>query len=115
MAEKIALASYELIENAVSYGSVSGDVVYLLSETERYMEICVSNDASSGRVTNLRAHLERLRMDPEKAFLDEMSRSVTGVGGRAALGLARICHEGQLDLVFEMDGSRVTMRARCPR
>jgi len=114
-AERIALASYELVENAVSYGSVSGDVVYSLIETERSVEICVENDSSAGRVTNLRAQLERIRLDPEKAFLDEMGRSVSGAGGRANLGLARICHEGQMDIEFEVEGTRVTMRARCLR
>jgi hypothetical protein len=114
-AERISLASYELVENAVSYGSVSGDVLFSLLETDRYMEISVSNDSSAGRLANLRAQLEKIRVDPEKAFLDEMGRSVTGAGGRANLGLARICHEGQMDLEFELDGSRVTMRARCPR
>lgn len=114
-AERIALASYELIENGVSYGSVSGDVIYSLAETERYVEIRVENDSSAGRLTNLRAQLERIRVDPEKAFLDEMGRSVTGAGGRANLGLARICHEGQMDLEFEVDGNRVSMCARCSR
>lgn len=115
IAERISLASYELIENAVSYGSVSGDVVYQLADTERWMEICVTNDSSAGRLANLRAQLERLRVDPEKVFQEEMAKSMSTAGGRAALGLARICHEGQMDLEFEVDGIRVSMRARCGR
>lgn len=114
-AERIALASYELIENAVSYGSVSGDVVYQLSENDRWMEISVANESSAGRLANLRTQLDRLRVDAEKVFLDEMGKSMTASGGRAAIGLARICHEGQMDLEFELEGSRVTMRARCAR
>ncbi len=114
-AERVALASYELIENAVSYGSVSGDVVYSLTESDSHLEISVANDSSAGRLTNLRTQLERIRVDPEKTFQDELGRSVTGAGGRAALGLARICHEGQMDLEFSLDGVRVTMCARCPR
>jgi hypothetical protein len=114
-AEKISLASYELIENAVSYGSVSGDVIFCLSETHRGTEICVTNNSSPGRIANLRSQLDRIRLNPEKAYQDEMSRSVTGAGGRATLGLARICHEGQLDLEFESEGMRVTMCAICGR
>lgn len=114
-AERIALASYELVENAVSYGSVSGDVLFSLLENDHCVEIQVTNDASAGRVTNLRAKLELLRADAEKVFLDEMGKSMTGSGGRAALGLARVCHEGQMDLECEVEGNRVTMRAKCAR
>ncbi|MGE5786121.1 MAG: hypothetical protein ACM3ZE_16100 [Myxococcales bacterium] len=114
-AERIALASYELVENAVSYGSVSGDVVFSLLESDHFVEIQVTNDASAGRLTNLRTKLELLRTDAEKVFQDEMGKSMTGSGGRAALGLARVCHEGQMDLEFEVEGNRVTMRAKCAR
>jgi hypothetical protein len=113
MAERLALASQELIENAVSYGSVSGDVICTLSEAERFIEVCVSNDTSPGRLANLRAQLERLRGDPEQVFLEEMGRSIAGTGARAALGLARICHEAQMDLELDVDGVRVSMHARC--
>jgi len=114
-AEKLALASYELVENAITYGSVSGDVVYTLSEADQYIEICVTNDSSNGRLASLRAHLERLRVDAEKVFHDEMDRSIAGTGARAALGLARVCHEAQMDIALEAEGCHVTVRARCPR
>jgi len=114
-AEKLALASYELIENAISYGSISGDVVYTLHESDRCIEVSVSNDASVGRLSNLRARIDKIRVDPEQAFQEEMSRSVSGTGARAALGLARICHEAQMDLELEVEGNRVTMRARCAK
>jgi hypothetical protein len=114
-AEKLALASYELIENAVSYGSISGDIVYSLVEADRYIEVCVANDASPGRLSNLRTRIDRIRVDPEQAFQDEMSRSVSGNGAKSALGLVRICHEAQMDLELDVNGNRVTMRARCAR
>ncbi|HEY5961212.1 MAG TPA: hypothetical protein VIV60_31865 [Polyangiaceae bacterium] len=114
-AEKLALASNELIENAVSYGSVSGDVVYMLHESDHDIEVCVSNHAPPGRLSNLRTHIDRIRADPQRVFEDEMSRSVSGTGGRASLGLARICHEAQMDLELEVDGNRITMRARCTK
>jgi hypothetical protein len=114
-AEKTTLASYELIENAVNYGSVSGDVVYTLAETHRGLEIGVVNASPIGRLANLRAQLERIRINPEKAYLDDIAHSVNSPGGRTALGLLRICYEGQMDLEFEAEGSNVTMRAICVR
>jgi hypothetical protein len=114
-AEQIALASNELIENAVSYGSVSNDIVFSLVESKRQIEVRVVNVTSAGRLSNLRAQLEKICVDPEKVYQEELGRSVTGAGGRAALGLARICFEGQLGLVFDVDGYSVTMCAWCPR
>ncbi len=114
-AEPIALASNELIENAVSYGSVSGDILFSLVESKRQIEVQVVNVTSAGRLSNLRAQLEKICVDPERVYQEEMGRSVAGTGGRAALGLARICFEGQMGLMFDVDGYNVTMCAWCPR
>jgi hypothetical protein len=115
MAERVALASHELIENAITYGSVSADVVYTLGVVEDHIEIRVTNSSSLARLKNLRTHLERLRIDPEKVFREEMARSISGTGARAALGLARISYECQMDIGFEAEGSQVTLRAWCWR
>jgi hypothetical protein len=115
MAEKVALASHELIENAIAYGSVSADIVYTLGKLDECVEVCVTNSSSFARVNNLRIHLERLRVDPEKVYREEMARSMSGTGARAALGLARICHESQMDIGLNVEGSQVTLRAWCCR
>jgi hypothetical protein len=114
-AERVALASHVLVENAMNYGSVSGSVAYSLVESHTVVEICVSNDSSPGRISSLQGHLDRLKEDAEQVYLQEMGKSMSGSTGRVALGLARICHEAQMDLEFELDASRVTMRARCSR
>jgi hypothetical protein len=111
MAEKVALASHELIENAIAYGSVAADIVYTLGKLDECIEVCVTNSSSFARVNNLRSHLERLRVDPEKVYREEMARSMSGAGARAALGLARICYESQMDIGLNVEGSQVTLRA----
>lgn len=114
-AERISLAAHELADNAMSYGSVSTDIHFSIIESRRTLEICVVNDSSPGRVSSLQAQLERLLADSEKVYSQEMGKSMTGTGGRVSLGLARVAHEAQMELEFELDGMRVTMRARCLR
>ncbi|HET9959630.1 MAG TPA: hypothetical protein VFQ61_34295 [Polyangiaceae bacterium] len=114
-AERVALACHELLENAVSYGSVSSDVVFALVQSGQIIEVRVSNKASPGRQSMLRKHMEKLKVDPEKTFLEEMARSVSASGARAMLGLARVCHEAKMDLEISLDGPTITTIARCGR
>lgn len=114
-AERVALASQELVDNAMSFGSVSSDVQFVLLESRRTIEICVTNDSSPGRVSALQAQIERLQGGSEQVYQQEMAKSMSGAGGRVSLGLARVSHEAKMDLVFELLGMRVTMRARCNR
>jgi hypothetical protein len=114
-AEKVALASHELIENALNFGSVTSEILYSLTQTPELIEIRVSNSASSSRQQLLHGRMEKLVADAEKAYLEEMSRSVSGGLPRAQLGLARICHEAQMSLEAVIEGGRITMIARCQR
>lgn len=114
-AEKIALASNELLANAINYGSVSGDVLYVLAEARSHLQVQVSNDAAPARQAMLSRHMQRLAADPEKTLMEELGRSVGGVASRAMLGLARICHEAQMSLELLLEGARVTVIARCAR
>ncbi len=114
-AERVALASQELVDNAMSYGSVSTSVEYTLYESDRTVEVRVINHSSPGRVSALQAQLERLMAGgAEQVYLQEMTRSMTG-SVRVSLGLARVSHEGQMDIEFNLEGMRVTMCARCSR
>ncbi|MGH7435253.1 MAG: hypothetical protein ACRENE_06235 [Polyangiaceae bacterium] len=110
--QPISVASYELLSNAVNYGSAVGEIVFQFIEAPQSVGVRVSNDAVQVRIDMLRAHLERIGRDPEGAFLEEMRRSMGGGAGRAMLGLARIVHECKLTLDVHIDGSHVTIAAR---
>ncbi len=112
--QPISVASYELLSNAVNYGSAVGEIVFQFLEAPQSVGVRVSNDAVQVRIDMLRSHLERIGRDPEGAFLEEMKRSMGGGAGRAMLGLARIVHECKLILDVHIEGSYISIAAREP-
>lgn len=113
VAHAVSLAGYELLENALSYGSVSGDVEFVLVKAGAMLVVEVSNDAVASRVNVLTERAARLRDGPETAYLEEMARSASGSILRPMLGLARVCHEGRMQLDVTVDDRRVTVSASC--
>jgi hypothetical protein len=112
--QPLSVASYELLSNAVSYGSAAGEIVFQFLEAPQSVGVRVSNDAVQVRLDMLRSHLDRISRDPEGAFLEEMKRSVGGGAARPMLGLARIVHECKLVLDVHIDGSHLAIAAREP-
>jgi hypothetical protein len=110
--QPISVASYELLSNAVSYGSAAGEIVFQFLEAPQSVGVRVSNDTVQVRIDMLRSHLERIGRDPEGAFLDEIKRSMSGGAGRPMLGLARIVHECKLVLDVHIEGSHISIAAR---
>jgi hypothetical protein len=112
-AQRLSVAAYELLENAMNYCSVTSHIVLELVESSTWAAVRVSNEAIPARINMLTDHLTRLRSDPRGTFIEEMRRSVRGGGPRAMLGLARIAHEVSLDLDVQVEGGRLTLFARC--
>lgn len=112
LAQPLGLAAYELLGNALNYGSVLGEVVFQVVETPKSVAVRVTNEAVQVRVDMLCSHLERVNKDPEAAFLEEMRRSAAGGITRPMLGLARVLHEAKLTLEVYLAGGRVTVQAR---
>lgn len=112
--EPLSVATYELLGNALGYGSVSQEVVLQLFESPTGISVSVTNDTVQTRIEMLTTQLERLSRNPEATFIEEMRRSVGGGVGRPVLGLARIVHESKLSLDVYISGLRVTAIARAP-
>jgi hypothetical protein len=74
----------------------------------------VSNDTVQVRIDMLCSHIERVRRDPEAAFLEEMRRSTVSGITQPMLGLARVVHESKLLLEVYISGTRVTVAASAP-
>lgn len=116
LAERVTLASQELLQNAVDYCSVASEVVYELrhSESRRMVEVRVSNTAVQSRIAVLQKRVLELRdVDPAKAYAMAM-RSLAERGGSssAMLGLARVRNEAGMSIRVKVDGSRVTVIAQ---
>src|SRR6185295_19349337 len=93
-AQRVSLATHELVENAVRYGSLSSDIGYELSyDTDAgVLRVQVENSALPSRIAILHAHLERIRKLPPGGF-SELMKAATNGRNAPALGLARIRFE----------------------
>jgi hypothetical protein len=108
--ERISVAVYELIANAMSYGSL-GDITIELTEEAMSKGVRVTNTTTPARIEMLATHVNRLRADPGKTLLEEMRRSGSG-GMRPMLGLARVVHEAGFQLDVDFTSRKVTVWAR---
>ena len=105
-AEKLSLAVYELLANAMAYGSLGDVVVEILDGPA----VRVANNTTAARIGMLNTHVAKLRIDPAKTLLDEMKRSSTGTV-RPMLGLARVVHEAGCQLDVNVTAQRVVITA----
>jgi hypothetical protein len=107
--DKLSVAIYELLANAIAYGSL-GDVVVEVLEGTVSPGVRVTNDTTLARIGMLNTHVAKLRADPGKTLLDEMKRSGSGTV-RPMLGLVRVVHEAGCHLDVNVTGQRVVVTA----
>lgn len=115
VAQRLSVGAYELLSNALNFGSVSSDILLELIEAENIVGVRVSNEAIQARISMLSEHLLKLHTNAEQTFMDELRRSVTGGIPRPMLGLARVAHEAGLTLTLNVQDRRVTVTAQCRR
>jgi hypothetical protein len=116
LAERITLASTELLDNAVRYGSLARDFSYRLLLEGSRISVSVQNTTVPARIDMLTTQLKRLDSAPEQVYASELERSMgPSSGRRSMLGLARIRHEAEMRIEVEVDKNEVTVRATCSR
>jgi hypothetical protein len=115
LAERITLASTELLDNAVRYGSLARNFTYRLELEETRVTVCVENTTVRTRVEMLAAQLRRLEAEPDQVYASELERSMLAGGRRSMLGLARIRHEAEMRVELHVEGNEVCVRAHCSR
>jgi hypothetical protein len=113
VAERVSLSCWELLSNALSYGSVRRPVILELVDLKSMVELRVTNDSIAARCQMLEQRIDQLKRDAKGTYLQEMRRSVSGGLPRATLGLARVAHEGKMDLTCSFIQNRVQVVARC--
>jgi hypothetical protein len=115
VAQRVSLAAYELLSNAMNYASLSSDVVLEIVQYPDRTMVRTANDAIAARIAMLREQVDKIRSDSEGAFVQELKRSLKGGHMRAMLGLARVAFEVGLTLDFEVSGQRVRVSAELRR
>jgi len=114
-ADRVILASQELLENARHYSLMMKEIGYELSVTALEVCVTVQNATIASRLDMLRVHLRRIEQDPERTYTTEIERSMSATGRRAMLGLVRICHEGRMTITALSEGANVAVTASCRR
>jgi len=115
VAERLNVAIYELLANALRYGSREGEVRLELdlSPSGAGAALRVSNHAEPAELERLRAQLDAVHADAAAAFATEMNRFAGGSVPPPMLGLVRIAHESGLGLELRHEGSRVELSTVC--
>src|SRR3954465_7234306 len=78
IAQRLSVAVYELLSNALNFGSISSEIVLELIASDSRVGIRVSNQAIPARVSMLADHLLKVNTNAEQTFLEELRRSITG-------------------------------------
>jgi hypothetical protein len=115
VAQRLSVGAYELLSNALNFGSVSSDIELELIASDDMVGVRVSNEAIPARISMLSEHLRKIKANAEQTFLEELRRSVTGGIPRPMLGLARVTHEVGLTLDVHVADRRATVTAQCRR
>lgn len=113
IAQRLSVASYELLSNALNYSSMAEEVTIELMELHDSAAIRVANETIGARISMLNEHVGKIRANAEATLVEEMRRSVTGGPVRPMLGLARVVHEASMQLDIAVEGKRVTLTASC--
>jgi hypothetical protein len=115
VAERLNVAIYELLSNALHYGAPTGEVRLELERAPgaRGARLRVSNDVEPEQLQRLTAQLGRVLADPAAAFTTEMNRFAGASQPPPMLGLVRVAHETGLTLELRVDGGRVELSTLC--
>ncbi len=113
VAQRLNVAIYELLANALRYGTDAGEVRLEIARTPRGATLSLVNRAEPARVAQLQAHIARVQDDPNAAFMGEMNRFAGGSQPPPMLGIVRVAHESALSLKLEVDGDCVAISTVC--
>lgn len=118
IADKIALAAQELLENAVKYAASPEHNVSLrftIREGEA-LALEVTNVGEPEQIAILEAQIAEISAtDPLTAYLQRMQRIAMNPDAPGSqLGLARIRYEAGAELGLSVEGDRVTLRVEFP-
>jgi hypothetical protein len=113
MSSRLALATHELLENAVAYAT-DGETGVRIELKEPHLMIKTWNRASPERIAELKAAIDELNRAPDadEYYQQMLARTAHRTDG-SGLGLARIRAEADMTVTCEVEGpDRVCILAR---
>lgn len=114
LAARLALATHELLENAVKYSADARRLItlQLLATAQRKISVTVINVSNQALYESLKRKLDQLdaATDPMQTYHRMISHSMHQETG-SGLGLARIYAEADMSLHCELKDDRLFVRA----
>jgi len=117
MASRVGLATHELLENAVKYGDTNGAAslrVYVTGDdAHQVITVQTTNPAERPDIDRLQSIIARFEVEDREAVYQDMIRASASIeGDSSGLGIARICVEGEMDVVADVEGGIVSVSAK---
>jgi hypothetical protein len=117
VAHRVAMATHELLENAVSYSYDQRSefrISVRRNATSANVSLETKNRATPDRMALVRRALDEVvgAADPAALYLDQMRRAAKRKDGGSGLGLGRIRAEADLTLEYVIEGDILTLTAR---
>jgi hypothetical protein len=111
LSSRLALATHELLENAVAYAADRESAIRIDIENDM-LTVKTWNRSTPERIAGLRALVERIRdaKDAEMFYQELLVAAAHRTDG-SGLGLARVRSEAEMYVDCEIDNDRVCIRA----
>jgi anti-sigma regulatory factor (Ser/Thr protein kinase) len=111
LASRLALATHEMLENAVAYADDEETAIRIEVDGDM-LSVRTWNRATPERLASMKASIDRVMAasDPDLYYQEMMSVAARRNDG-SGLGLARVRHEAEMNLSYEIDNDRACIRA----
>lgn len=112
LGERVSIIVHELVENAIRYGD-DKDLELRIERGREEISVRVANTTSDEATRKLQELFAELgNRPPAEAYIEALKRAATLPEAQSGLGLARVRHEGKVDLDLSLSPGRVCVTAR---
>jgi hypothetical protein len=111
---RVALATHELLENAVKYSKDGETTIRIEVEQNvpRVVRIVLRNRASEKHLAAIRELLDGIASAPDAfQFYQQLIATRAKQRQQSGLGLTRICAEGEMTITHHIEGDEVRIEA----
>lgn len=111
LASRLALATHEMLENAVTYGNDDETAIRIELDGEM-LSVKTWNSAEPARLAAIKDAIDNVMAAPDAdAYYQQQMALAAKRNDGSGLGLARIRGEAEMNLSYEFDNNKACIRA----